>query len=658
MSNSDLHAAVIGASGMADVLERSGRFETVWRFDSISALKNGIGSLSAVATNKITFLFADNAPSGDADITLSDLIRRLTSRSYRVVILECSPNARLIVDTNPSAGLIPHPISCNIVLGALSERGAGVIPPVEEPWAYQTLDPSNQLSLSSQPVAVSNPLSDLDDVFGDVFNGLAPVTGNSSGSTQYSEPSPQPIQEPSVASGWEQTPSQPTQEPSFAPSPQPIQEPSVASGWEQTPSQPTQEPSFTPSPQPIQEPSVAPGWEQTPSQPTQPPVSAPVASGWEQTPSQPSQPPVSAPVASGWEQTPSQPSQPPVSAPNWSTSPSQPSNTWDQNPASPAAWGQAAPATPASAPNWGSNQPQASWGADQSRPSPAPAGVVGGRRGIVISICVAKGGAGKSSLTVNMGVWLALRLSQTGRKVCIVDANWQQADVGKQIGAHSPNIYDLALAPQHINPTDIYRHLLEKPEWNTHFLLGPARPDQANPTWITPQLYSRSIDALKQEFDYIFVDTPVAEPHHSLFSNFILTKSDFLLVPVNPSWKTIYNADTWLDGITKNTSSATGGGFPKNRIGIVLNRAEEDVNFDEETVVRELSSWQYLGKIPDSKEWRRAENNGELIATRNLPEISSAFTSILHRITGEDVLTAIATQPTASRKKGLWGRRK
>ena len=600
MSNSDLHAAVIGASGMADVLERSGRFETVWRFDSISALKNGIGSLSAVATNKITFLFADNAPSGDADITLSDLIRRLTSRSYRVVILECSPNARLIVDTNPSAGLIPHPISCNIVLGALSERGAGVIPPVEEPWAYQTLDPSNQLSLSSQPVAVSNPLSDLDDVFGDVFNGLAPVTGNSSGSTQYSEPSPQPIQEPSVASGW----------------------------------------------------------EQTPSQPTQPPVSAPVASGWEQTPSQPSQPPVSAPVASGWEQTPSQPSQPPVSAPNWSTSPSQPSNTWDQNPASPAAWGQAAPATPASAPNWGSNQPQASWGADQSRPSPAPAGVVGGRRGIVISICVAKGGAGKSSLTVNMGVWLALRLSQTGRKVCIVDANWQQADVGKQIGAHSPNIYDLALAPQHINPTDIYRHLLEKPEWNTHFLLGPARPDQANPTWITPQLYSRSIDALKQEFDYIFVDTPVAEPHHSLFSNFILTKSDFLLVPVNPSWKTIYNADTWLDGITKNTSSATGGGFPKNRIGIVLNRAEEDVNFDEETVVRELSSWQYLGKIPDSKEWRRAENNGELIATRNLPEISSAFTSILHRITGEDVLTAIATQPTASRKKGLWGRRK
>ena len=580
MSNSDLHAAVIGASGMADVLERSGRFETVWRFDSISALKNGIGSLSAVATNKITFLFADNAPSGDADITLSDLIRRLTSRSYRVVILECSPNARLIVDTNPSAGLIPHPISCNIVLGALSERGAGVIPPVEEPWAYQTLDPSNQLSLSSQPVAVSNPLSDLDDVFGDVFNGLAPVTGNSSGSTQYSEPSPQPIQEPSVASGWEQTPSQP------------------------------------------------------------------------------SQPPMSAPVASGWEQTPSQPSQPPVSAPNWSTSPSQPSNTWDQNPASPAAWGQAAPATPASAPNWGSNQPQASWGADQSRPSPAPAGVVGGRRGIVISICVAKGGAGKSSLTVNMGVWLALRLSQTGRKVCIVDANWQQADVGKQIGAHSPNIYDLALAPQHINPTDIYRHLLEKPEWNTHFLLGPARPDQANPTWITPQLYSRSIDALKQEFDYIFVDTPVAEPHHSLFSNFILTKSDFLLVPVNPSWKTIYNADTWLDGITKNTSSATGGGFPKNRIGIVLNRAEEDVNFDEETVVRELSSWQYLGKIPDSKEWRRAENNGELIATRNLPEISSAFTSILHRITGEDVLTAIATQPTASRKKGLWGRRK
>lgn len=273
-------------------------------------------------------------------------------------------------------------------------------------------------------------------------------------------------------------------------------------------------------------------------------------------------------------------------------------------------------------------------------------------------MCVAKGGAGKSSLTVNMGVWLALRLKQAGRRVCIVDANWQQADIGKQIGFFDPNIFKLANAPQDLNPTDIYRHLLEKPEWNTHFLLGPAKPDQANPTWITPQLYSRSVDVLKQEFDYIFIDTPVAEPHHSLFSNFILVKSDFLLVPVNPSWKTIFNADSWLEGITKNSVGSASGGFPKNRIGIVLNRAEDDVSFDEETVIREMSAWQYLGKIPDSKEWRRAENNGELIATRNLPEITSAFTSILYRITGEESLTAISTQPTVSRKKGLWGRKR
>ena len=262
MSNSDLHAAVIGASGIADVLERSGRFETVWRFDSIFALKNGIGSLSAVATNKITFLFADNAPSGNADITLSDLVRRLTSRSYRVVILECSPNARLIVDTNPSAGLIPHPISCNIVLGALSERGAGVIPPVEEPWAYQTLDPSNQLALPRLPEAVSNPLSDLDDVFSDVFSGLAPVTGNSSGSVQHSEPPAhqyQPNQEPtttpaqaqpdthSAEPGWDHATYQPTQELEQEPTQAPIQTPSAAPGWDHATYQPTQEPTQTPS---------------------------------------------------------------------------------------------------------------------------------------------------------------------------------------------------------------------------------------------------------------------------------------------------------------------------------------------------------------------------------------------------------------------------
>jgi MinD-like ATPase involved in chromosome partitioning or flagellar assembly len=282
--------------------------------------------------------------------------------------------------------------------------------------------------------------------------------------------------------------------------------------------------------------------------------------------------------------------------------------------------------------------------------------VVGGRKGIVLAVTVAKGGAGKSSLTLNLGVWAALKLRAAGRTVCIVDANWQQADIGKQINQYTPNIATLSKNPGDVSAAGISKYMYRRNDLNTSFLLGPADDRERNPTWITSDLYCKSINALRELYDYIFVDTPVAEPYHELFSNFILQEADYLIVPVNPSWPTLANTESWLDHITL-PKHANGEGFNEKRIGVVLNRAEDGVDMSESDVQSELGRWCYLGAVPDSKEWRRAANNNEIIATRNIPEISQAFSRVLFAVLGEDALLMdIPTSDDAGGKKRGWRR--
>jgi MinD-like ATPase involved in chromosome partitioning or flagellar assembly len=286
---------------------------------------------------------------------------------------------------------------------------------------------------------------------------------------------------------------------------------------------------------------------------------------------------------------------------------------------------------------------------------PTPS-VVGGRKGVVLAVTVAKGGAGKSSLTLNLGVWAALKLRAAGRTVCIVDANWQQADIGKQINQYTPNIATLSKNPGDVNAAGISKYMYRRNDLNTSFLLGPADERERNPTWITSDLYCKSIGALRELYDYIFVDTPVAEPYHELFSNFILQEADYLIVPVNPSWPTLANTESWLNHITL-AKHASGEGFNEQRIGVVLNRAEDGVDMSESDVQSELGRWRYLGAVPDSKEWRRAANNNEIIATRNIPEISQAFSRVLFAVLGEEALLMdIPTSEDAGGKKRGWRR--
>jgi septum formation inhibitor-activating ATPase MinD len=249
------------------------------------------------------------------------------------------------------------------------------------------------------------------------------------------------------------------------------------------------------------------------------------------------------------------------------------------------------------------------------------------------------------------------------RTVCIIDANFQQADTGKYLGQYTPNIVNLIKDPSLMTPDRILSALVNRADMNFSALLGPATPDDAlalltaesgrGGTSFSARFYSEALDLLKPHFDYIFIDTPVAEKYHSLFTDFALPRADFLLVPVIPSKQTVHNTYMWLNSAVTAPRHAQGAGLRPEQIGIVLNRAEEGVGYGELEVMEELRKYNFLGSVPETTEWKRANNEGELIAAKNKSDINEAFARILGQVTGEPMLLHGLPSDHAEERGGL-----
>lgn len=292
-----------------------------------------------------------------------------------------------------------------------------------------------------------------------------------------------------------------------------------------------------------------------------------------------------------------------------------------------------APAAPAADDAWGANPfagagrgPVARRGALHTEPAQSD------RRGFVISVTAPKGGVGKSSLSLNLAVALGLRLKAQGKRVAIVDMNIQQADVGKYLNEYRVTVTKLARDATLISRDRITQAMVHVEAFNVWALLGPNDTAEANPEFLRPELYGRILTVLRQLFDYVILDLPVAERYHDLVS-FALDTSDFVLVPVIPSPQTVHNVNRWLTEAVVAPASVGGAGLDRNKIGIVLNRAEDDIGFDEDAVRAELASWRYLGSVPETKEWKRANAAYQVVAAMGLPDLNAAFAHILYQAT-------------------------
>jgi cellulose biosynthesis protein BcsQ len=279
----------------------------------------------------------------------------------------------------------------------------------------------------------------------------------------------------------------------------------------------------------------------------------------------------------------------------------------------------------------------------------------------VIAITVPKGGTGKTSTSVNGAAILA---QATGKRVLYVDANAQQADGADLLAAppNAPTIVDLTKdGSQLIDRSRVMAAIAPIPGRNMSALFGPRDPRQANPLIITPQLYCEAIDAVMGDFDYILIDSPIAEIFREMIDQFVLTKADFILCAITPDVKAVENTYKWLTA-TSLPQHAGAAAYPADQVGWFLNRFEDDVAFEEQGAVEALSrpdtsQWRYLGKVPDLKAVRRAGNLGEI---PDSAEYVKALANVFYGVTGEPSLVEAARGGLGGkkeRKSGLLRRR-
>jgi MinD-like ATPase involved in chromosome partitioning or flagellar assembly len=579
---------IAGVPNLANALVASGQFPSIHDAPTASQLRRVITSspVRDVPANQLVLICGDALEEDDSAISLPEFLRKVTTAGYRVIVVSVTAKGADLQRQNPRAQLLTLPLNLNVVLYAISTFGY-TIDPVENGHEEIAVHPLSSGFATPTPIITHQPS----------------------------------IIAPAATSGWvpltPELPQSTTQinqlYPNTAPTPQPpVQAAPI------THSPPLSVPlTYTQVPTQNQPPALGGGW----APPTRRTL-ADIARGNEQ-----SSEPVLGSTATNPPMHPSSFQPFSQSGPTYSPNAQQGSTAYPAFGASPNS--QPSPA--------GLNQNFGQGPVSRSGAAPV-LGRPQSRRGYVITISTSKGGTGKSSLTLNLAAFLGMRLRSQGKTVCVIDANTQQADSGKYLDVYRPNITTIVNDPSLLTEERILNALAHKPEYNLSILLGPATPDEANPMAISPRLYIEILELLKKHYDYILIDTAVAEKFHEMFSEFSLPKADFIIVPVTPNLQTLHNADNWLRAAVVSPRHEGGAGIDRNRIGIVLNRAEEGIDCSEDDVRAELPNWHFLGSIPETREWKRANNNNELVAPKNYAELNYAFAEILHAATREPIL--------------------
>jgi pilus assembly protein CpaE len=252
-------------------------------------------------------------------------------------------------------------------------------------------------------------------------------------------------------------------------------------------------------------------------------------------------------------------------------------------------------------------------------------------------ICVLgpKGGTGKTLTTCN----LAVSLAASGNRVAVVDLDLQFGDVALSLGM-SPDrtLFDLAKSGGTLDADKLDGYLMAHSS-GVRLLAAPTRPDQASSISIS---FLRDVYAvLRSSFDYVIVDTPPGFTPEVIAS--IDSSTDICMVGMLDSLS-LKNTKLGLETLELM-------GYDRNRIRLVLNRADSKVGITKEDVTAIVGRTPDV-TVPSDRDVPRAVNEGNPVALYSpRSEVAIAFRSLAGKY------AATAHTPVATSRK-LFRRKK
>lgn len=244
----------------------------------------------------------------------------------------------------------------------------------------------------------------------------------------------------------------------------------------------------------------------------------------------------------------------------------------------------------------------------------------------VIAIASGKGGNGKTTLSLNIGI----SLSQVGKKVLIIDADFAMANVGVMLGIERA-------------PISLHNVLMDEVTIHDAFYDGPAGikyvPAGLSIERIRRMNYDRLKDAVKQlkDFDFVFVDCAPGLEKDAIAG--ILSASEMIII-MAPEPSSLADALKVKSFAEINNIKI---------IGIVTNFVTRDKSEIKKQDLETLMNSKVLAELPYDIEVKRAAGEQKPVILKS-PD--SAFSHALLNLTA--FLSGVqSVKPQVKIKKGF-----
>jgi len=241
--------------------------------------------------------------------------------------------------------------------------------------------------------------------------------------------------------------------------------------------------------------------------------------------------------------------------------------------------------------------------------------------GKVVTVTSGKGGVGKTTATANIGAALAA----AGKKVICVDADIGLRNLDVVLGLENRIVYDLVDVVE--GRCRMRQAMIRDKRLPELYLIPAAQTRDKNA--VSPSDMLRLADELRQEFDWIMIDSPAGIERG--FRNAI-APADIVLVVTNPEVSAVRDADRII-GLVE----AEEKGPPRlviNRIKPDMVRRGDMLSADD---VLELLAIELIGMVPDDDAVVMNTNRGMPVVLDNRSRAGQAFRNIAQRLQGENV---------------------
>ena len=264
--------------------------------------------------------------------------------------------------------------------------------------------------------------------------------------------------------------------------------------------------------------------------------------------------------------------------------------------------------------------------------------------GRVVAVFSPKGGVGRTTIAVNLGVAAA---SSLGKKTVVMDASFQFGDVGVLLNLNPKNksIAEVIADLDHETPETIEGWVIGHSS-GVKVLLAPPGPEQAE--LITPTVVKRVLELLRASHDLVIVDCTASFNETTLA---VLDAADSILTVLSLEITSIKNMRLFLE-------VAEQLGYDRNKVRLVLNRADSTLGIRVADVESSIGRKIEHTIVSDGRSVVYALNRGiPFVISNREAQVSQDILRLATSVAGEqqvevagDRAKASAVDPKAAKK--------